>query len=100
MSFEVIEINGSIDHYGWQTSTLRYMLNKSKDKKVVCKINSPGGSVDQAIAISKLFEEHGNVTVEFIGFCASCVTFMAFGAKEIVASDDTFWLCQIGRAHV
>ena len=100
MSFEVIEINGAIDHYGWQSSDIRYKLNKSKGSKVVCRINSPGGSVDQAIAISKLFEEHGNVTVEFIGFCASCVTFMAFGAKEIIASDDTFWLCHRSMAAV
>ena len=87
------EVNGAIDHYGYQRSNIRYYLNKNKDKEVRCKINSPGGSVNEAIAISKLFAEHGNVTVEFIGFCASCVTFMAFGAKKIIAYEDTLWLC-------
>ena len=87
------EVSGAIDHYGYQRSNIRYYLNKNKDKEVRCKINSPGGSVNEAIAISKLFAEHGNVTVEFIGFCASCVTFMAFGAKKIIAYEDTLWLC-------
>ncbi|MGL4852743.1 MAG: ATP-dependent Clp protease proteolytic subunit, partial [Phocaeicola sp.] len=67
--------------------------NRNKDKEVHCRINSPGGSVNAAIAISKAFAEHGNVVVEFIGFCASCVTFMAFGAKKIIAFEDTLWLC-------
>ena len=87
------EVNGAIDHYGYQRSNIKYYLNKNKEKEVRCKINSPGGSVNEAIAISKLFAEHGNVTVEFIGFCASCVTFMAFGAKKIIAFEDTLWLC-------
>ena len=90
---KIIDIEGAIDHYGYQSSVVRYYLNQYQGEKVICRVNSLGGSVDQAIAISKLFQDHGDVTVEFVGFCASCVTFMAFGAKEIIASDDTFWLC-------
>lgn len=89
----VIEINGMIDHYGWQRSNVRYLLNKNKGKRVRCKINSWGGSVNEAIAISKLFEEHGNVVVEFIGFCASAVTWMAFGAASREMHEDSLWLC-------
>ena len=93
MNEVILEVNGMIDHYGWQRSNIRYFLDRNKGKAVRCKINSPGGSVDQALAISKLFEDHGNVTVEFIGFCASAATFMAFGAKAREMNEDSLWLC-------
>lgn len=89
----VLEVNGIIDHYGWQRSNIRYFLNKNKDKRVRCKVNSWGGSVNEALAISKMFEEHGNVVVEFIGFCASAVTWMAFGASSREMHEDSLWLC-------
>lgn len=93
MEETVLEINGMIDHYGWQRSNIRYFLNRNKGKKVRCKINSWGGSVNEAIAVSKMFEEHGNVVVEFIGFCASAVTWMAFGAQSREMHEDSLWLC-------
>lgn len=93
MDESVLEVNGMIDHYGWQRTNIKWHLNKNKGKKVRCKINSWGGSVNEAIAISKLFEEHGNVTVEFIGFCASAVTWMAFGAASREIHEDSLWLC-------
>lgn len=93
MEESVLEVNGMIDHYGWQRTNIKWHLNKNQGKKVRCKINSWGGSVNEAIAISKLFEEHGNVTVEFIGFCASAVTWMAFGAASREIHEDSLWLC-------
>ena len=93
MNEVILDINGMIDHHGWQRSYIRYFLDRNKGKAVRCRINSPGGSVDQALAISKLFETHGNVTVEFVGFCASAATFMAFGAKSIEMNADSLWLC-------
>lgn len=100
MNEVILEVNGIIDHYGWQRSNIRYFLNKNKGNAVRCKINSWGGSVNEAIAISKLFEDHGNVTVEFIGFCASAVTWMAFGAKAREAHEDTLWLCHKSSIRV
>lgn len=93
MNEVTFEINGTIDNYGWQRYNVRYFLKQNKGKAVRVKINSWGGSVNEALAISKLFEEHGNVTVEFVGFCASAVTWMAFGAKRIEMHEDSLWLC-------
>ena len=93
MNEVVLEVNGMIDHYGWQRTNIRYFLNKNKGNAVRLKVNSFGGSVNEAIAISKLLEDHGNVTVEFIGFCASAVTWMAFGAKTREMHEDSLWLC-------
>ena len=93
MNEVIIEINGIIDSYGWQRYNLSCKLNEAKGKPVRCKINSFGGSVNDAIAIADMFKTHGNVTVEFIGMNASAVTWMAFGAKKIIAHEDTLWLC-------
>lgn len=93
MNESSFEINGAIDSYGWQRSNVKYQLGRFKGKSVRCKVNSMGGSVNDALAISKLFEEHGDVTVEFVGFCASAVTWMAFGAKSIEMHEDSLWLC-------
>ena len=70
------------------------MLFRSKagDKPVRVKVNSFGGDVNEALAISRLFEERGNVTVEFCGFNASAATWMAFGAAHIEIREDSFWL--------
>ena len=100
MNEVVLEVNGMIDHYGWQRTNIRYFLNKNKGNAVRLKINSFGGSVNEAIAISKLLEDHGNVTVEFIGFCASAVTWMAFGANTREMHEDSLWLCHKSSIRV
>ena len=100
MNEVILEVNGMIDHYGWQRTNIRYFLNKNKGNAVRLKVNSFGGSVNEAIAISKLLENHGNVTVEFIGFCASAVTWMAFGAKTREMHEDSLWLCHKSSIRV
>ena len=92
MERKVININGVLDDWGWLRSTVQYMLNKHKSEPVLCIVNSYGGSVNEGLAISKLFEEHGDVVVRFIGCCASAATWMAFGAKSIEIAEDTLFL--------
>lgn len=63
------------------------------------KVSSPGGDVAEAVAMSSLMSEHGNVTVEFISFNASAATILAFGAKSIEMHEDGMWLahkCSLG----
>ena len=100
MNEVVLEVNGLIDLYGWHRTNIRYLLNKYIGNAVRLKVNSFGGSVNEAIAISKLLEDHGNVTVEFIGFCASAVTWMAFGAKTREMHEDSLWLCHKSSIRV
>lgn len=88
----VINILGTIATWNYSKGYVKYFLDQAKDKPVRVRITSYGGDVNEAIAISKLFEEHGNVTVEFVGFNASAVTWMAFGAKNIEVHEDTFFL--------
>ena len=92
MERKQININGVLDEWGWNRSNVQYMLNKYKNEPVLCIVNSYGGSVNEGLTISKLFEEHGDVVVRFIGCCASSATWMAFGAKEIEIAEDALFL--------
>ena len=86
-------ISGSIDSYGWFRWQIQHVLSQHKDEEVHLIIMSPGGVVNEAIAISDLLAEHGNVTVEFSGLAASAATWLAFGAKRVIMHEDTLWLC-------
>lgn len=92
MERKQINLNGVLDEWGWQRSNIQYLLNKHKGQPVLCVVNSYGGSVNEGLAISKLFEEHGDVIVRFIGCCASAATWMAFGAKEVEMAEDGLFL--------
>lgn len=86
-------INGSIDSYGWFRWNVQQALSDHKNEEVHLIIMSPGGVVNEAIAISDLLADHGNVTVEFSGLAASAATWLAFGAKRVIMHEDTLWLC-------
>ena len=86
-------ISGYIDSYGWFRWNIQHVLAQHRDEEVHLVIMSPGGVVNEAIAISDLLAEHGNVTIEFSGLAASSATWLAFGAKHIIMHDDTLWLC-------
>lgn len=88
----VFSLNGRIDPYYLNRNYTRYFLDKAGDKPVRIKVSSYGGDVSEAVAISNLLAEHGNVTIEFIGFNASCATWLVFGAKTIEAHEDCMFL--------
>lgn len=89
----IIELNGVIDSWGWQTSNIKWQLSQYKGKDVILRVNSMGGDVNQAMAISQKLHDHGNVVVQFVGMNASASTWMAFGAKKVQIAEDSLWLC-------
>jgi len=88
----VFYLNGRIDPYYLNRNYVRYFLDKAGDKPVRIKVSSYGGDVSEAVAISNLLAEHGNVIIEFIGFNASSATWLVFGAKTIEAHEDCMFL--------
>ncbi len=88
----IISLHGSIDEYWYNRNYFKYFLDKAGDKPIRIKLSSRGGNVFEAVAISNLFTEYKNVTVEFIGFNASAATWMAFGASSIEMHEDSMWL--------
>lgn len=89
----VVDLNGVIDEYGYFRSQVSYHLQNNAGQPVRLRLNSYGGSVGEALAISRLLEEHGQVTVELMGFAASAATWMGFSAKSVEMHEDTLWLC-------
>ena len=93
MKQAILKIYAPIDSYGWQLYRVRSFLAEHAKDEVVIQVNSPGGSVNDAMMISKEIQDHGNVTVHLLAFCASAVTWMAYGAKRVEIADDALWLC-------
>lgn len=88
-----LKIYEPIDSYGWQLYRVRSFLASHTKDEVTIEVNSLGGSVNDAMMISKEIADHGNVTIRLLAFCASAVTWMGFGAKRVEIADDALWLC-------
>lgn len=93
MKQATLKIYSPIDSYGWQLFRVRSFLAEHTKDEVIIEVNSLGGSVNDAMMISKEISDHGNVTVRLLAFCASAVTWMGFGAKRVEIADDALWLC-------
>lgn len=93
MKQATLKIFDPIDSYGWQLWRVRQFLSEHAKDEVTIEVNSLGGSVNDAMMISKEITDHGNVTVRLLAFCASAVTWMGFGAKRVEIADDALWLC-------
>jgi ATP-dependent protease ClpP protease subunit len=93
MKQATLKIYSPIDSYGWQLWRVRSFLAEHAKDEVTIEVNSLGGSVNDAMMISKEIADHGNVTVRLLAFCASAVTWMGFGAKRVEIADDAMWLC-------
>ncbi len=100
MKQAVLKIYGPIDSYGWQLYRVRSFLAEHAKDDVIIDVNSLGGAVNDAMMISKEIQEHGNVTVRLLAFCASAVTWMAYGAKRVEIADDALWLCHQASVRV
>ena len=84
----VIEVYGTIGESWWDEGvTFQGVSDQLKDiakgtKKVLVKINSYGGDVNDALAIFELLRSMGDrVTTECVGFCASAATIIAMAGK-------------------
>ena len=86
---ETIKLFGDIDNYGWCRSNLEYSLSQLKDDEPVeLQVSSLGGSVTEAIAISQMLRERGNVTAHLVGFCASAATWLVYGCDKVMVNND------------
>lgn len=89
----IIKLTGIIDHYGWQKYTIQEQLNSiPENEPVILQIDSLGGDVAQAIGISNIMKERGNVTAQIVGFCASAATWVGYGCDKVVINDDCAFL--------
>lgn len=88
----VIEINGEIGPYGYGMGYVNYMLKQLGEGPITVKCSSFGGDVSHALKIKNLFQEHGEVTVEYIGFNASSATLIGHGAAKTLIHEDSMYM--------
>lgn len=99
-----IELYDEIGFWGVNAKDFRAKLKGAGD--VVLKINSPGGSVFEGIAIYNDLKAHkGNVRVEITGLAASIASIIAMAGDEIAIADNGMmmihnaWTIAIGNAE-
>lgn len=88
----VINLIGGISEWNMSYSYIKYMMDELGEGPIHVKCTSPGGDVNQALLIKSLFEDHGDVTIEYIGFNASAATLIGHGACKTTIREDSLYL--------
>ena len=87
-----IDIDGTIGQWGYSKQWVRSVLEANAGREVTVRINSLGGSLDDALDMAARFNNHGNVTAYLFGYCASAATVASLGAKKVVIDENAFYL--------
>jgi len=87
-----ISIYDEIGAYGVSAKAFMADLGKLPDKApLTLRLNSPGGSVFDAVAIYNALQRHaGNVTVSIDGIAASAASYIAMAGDEIIMPENAF----------
>jgi len=87
-----ISIYDEIGAYGVSAKAFLADLGKLPDKApLTLRLNSPGGSVFDAVAIYNALQRHtGNVTVSIDGIAASAASYIAMAGDEIIMPENAF----------
>ena len=89
---------------GLDSQSLVTQIAAASDRQIILNINSPGGSVFDAISIYTALAEHGDVRADITGMAASAATILASAADTIrIATAGTFmihraWTIALGNA--
>ena len=87
-----IDIFSEIDStWGYSVANLTNQLAMAGGKHVNLRINSPGGSVVEGLAIANILNNYdGGVTVEVVGYAASIASVIVAKAKKAYMLADSF----------
>jgi ATP-dependent protease ClpP protease subunit len=87
-----IDIDGYIGSWFSSKRFVKNSLAESGNKEVICRVNSLGGNLDDAIDIAAQFESHGNVTCQLFSLNASAATVLTLGAKKVQIHSNAHYL--------
>lgn len=87
-----IEINGTIDRWGYGSNYFRWQLKDCGEGPITVSVNSYGGDVNEALAIGNQIAERGNVTVEYVAFNASAATLLGLYAQKTTINSDALFM--------
>ena len=97
----VIKLNREIDSWGYARYLLEYELSQAPEgEPIELQVDSLGGDVMEAITISNMLHDHGNVTAHIVGFCASAATWLCYGCDRVVINDDCAFLIHKCAAYI
>ena len=80
---------------GWGVTAKEFIdeLKQQKGKQVTCCINSPGGSVFDALAMYNALRAHGSpITMKIMGVAASAASLVAMAGDEIIMPENSFMM--------
>lgn len=87
-----LHLTGTVGYWNFSKDQVAYILDQYKDEEVHVLIDSLGGYAYDALSISALFKQHGNVHVHYIGANASAATISSMGAKRVTIDSDALYL--------
>ena len=97
----VIKLNREIDSWGYARYLLEYELSQAPEgEPIELQVDSLGGDVMEAITISNMLHDHGNITAHIVGFCASAATWLCYGCDRVVINDDCAFLIHKCAAYI
>lgn len=86
------KLKGYVGGWDFDEDYVDWYLNRHSDAEVNVLINSLGGDVATAFAISSAFRAHGNVNVHYVGMNASAATIASLGAKRVTIDANAMYL--------
>lgn len=89
---KTLDLIGSFSRWEISMQYVQSMMKNLGAGPIVVKCTSLGGDLIHALKIKELFETHGDVTVEYIGFNASAATIVGHGAVKTRIREDAFYL--------
>lgn len=96
-----IKLQGEIDSWGYARYCLSYNLSQAPEGEAIeLEVDSLGGDVMEAISISNMLKEHGNITAHIVGFCASAATWLVYGCDKVIINDDCAFLIHKCSSYV
>ena len=96
-----IKLNREIDSWGYARYLLEYDLSQVPEgEPVVLEVDSLGGDVMEALSISNMLQERGNITAHIVGFCASAATWLCYACDRVVINDDCAFLIHKCSSYV
>ena len=87
-----LKLKGYVGGWDFDSDYVDYILDKKEKGEVNVLINSLGGDVATAFAISAMFKNHANVNVHYVGMNASAATIASLGAKHVSIDANAMYL--------
>lgn len=89
---KTLELIGEVGRWGISMQFVKTMIDDMGKGPIVVKCTSLGGDLNHALKIKEMFETHGDVTLEYVGFNASAATIIGHGANKSRIREDSFYL--------